>query len=247
MIKKITPVAIYTRKSTNTDSKQTISLARQTTEIKIFCDSHNLIIVKEFSESVSAKDNNRPEFKKLLDWLDQSANNIVVISNVSRLARNLRIWEHIENRLHQFRFVEMGINVPTMFMVNSYLSVATQERINISNRVKASYQVLKAKFGDDLKWGNPNIGEYSNKANEKKTELMQEHWKQILYLDALLFSKYRHTMTQVRRVEILNDMGARTRRGKKITPQSLSRAHRKLETGGVRLLAEMMDQLERET
>lgn len=244
--KKLTMVATYTRKSTNSETKQQISIQRQEIEIQMFCEQNNMLVVKRFSESQSGQHNNRPQFKKMIEWLDESANHIVVISNVSRLARNLRVWEHIEKRLYQFRFVELGNQIPTMFIVNMFLSVATQESINISNRVKASYKVLKERFGDELKWGNPEIHQHSKAGNERKTELMIEHWKPILFLEALIYSKFKHTMSLKDRVQWLNDEGKKTRRGNPITPQNILRAHKQLKTGGVKVLAQFINEIQRD-
>ena len=69
-LKKFIPVAIYTRKSTNSEDKQAVSIQRQTLEAQLFCQVHGMTIVKSFSESKSGKDNNRPEFKKLIKWFE---------------------------------------------------------------------------------------------------------------------------------------------------------------------------------
>ena len=232
-------VAIYTRRSTNVSGRQKLSFERQRKEIEIYCKQMNFIIVKEFSESASGKKVDRPQFKKMIDWLDVDGDRICVSYSVSRLSRTYGILDQIENRLHQFRFVETGSNVPSIQILNALMLVAKLESEAISTRVKASYQLLVDKHGKgNFKWGNPDIADQSEYGNFVKSEKTRKHWERIIFAEGLLYAQYGNTMSLIRRCEILNMQGYRTQKKKEITPQNLLRAHRTLDTGGIKVIAQ---------
>ena len=241
-------VAIYTRKSSENDTKQSKSLSRQTNEVGLFCKTHNFVVVKEFSDTKSAWNKpaeQRDGFMKLIDWLDQDAGHLAVMTEVSRLSRRLDIWNLIRERRKQFRIIELGDNEPTELMLSIYLSVASEESKKIGERVRSAYQLkLKTHGKGNFDWGNPNIAEQSSKGNEAKSKKVYEHWEPILILDAYL---YNAGLKQVARVEEINKQGHTSRptkhnknAGRPITASKLCQAHRIVGTGGVAELAKRL-------
>lgn len=223
--------AVYTRKSQKDDDRQVNSHDRQTNDIETFCKTHGFIIYKRFSDSETGLTNERPGWKKLLEFLDQSAEHYAVINSVSRMSRNLAVWSQIEDKLKQFRFVETGSSEPNLTTISVLLAVAAAESRRVSSRVKSAYQQLKQKYGDDLRWGNPNIGNLSHVGIEANKEKMFNHWIDILATDHALTVSL-PDWTQQRRIDHLNFMGFTTRRGNPIDRFNLLNAHRRLGTGG---------------
>jgi len=229
-------VAIYVRKSSTQDDKQSNSHARQDSDIESFCKRNSMVITKRFYDSSTGRNNNRSGFQQMIQWLDKNADHVVVMNSVSRLARNNSVWVHIEDRLNQFRFVEFGNVVPTDLMVGIFLSVAKEESKKISDRVKSAHRSLKEKHGDNLRWGNPNIGMQSQKGVDARRQRMIDHWSEILIVDASFYKVM--GWNQKTRLEHLYRMNHRTRNGKKITRQALIAAHNRLGTGGVKTMSE---------
>ena len=234
-----TLVAIYTRKSSEDDSKQSKSHERQRSEVVAFCGRNNFVITQEFSDDASAwklNPTDRPGFNKMMKWLDKDAGHVVVMSEVSRLSRSLSVWSEINQRLHQFRFVELGNNEPTKVIVSIYLALADEESKKISERVKTAYQSRVEKHGKgNFKWGNPNIKDHAAKGRATKTKNAIELWSHVINMDAHL---YKFTsLNQKFRVIELNRLGYTTSTGRPITASNLSRAHRKFGTGCVRSAA----------
>ena len=60
---------IYCRKSTDTDDKQVQSLDSQETELSRLAEAHGLEVVQILRESMSAKSEGRPVFKKALEMI----------------------------------------------------------------------------------------------------------------------------------------------------------------------------------
>ena len=232
-------VATYTRKSSKSETKQSQSHERQDHEVRSFCEQNNLIVVKEFSDTQSAwkgNGNDRPGFMKLIDWLDQNAGHIAVMTEVSRVARCPEVWEHIGKRIRQFRFIELGIQEPNEMVVGIFLSLAKAESDKISHRVKSAYDLRVSKFGKgNFAWGNPDIHKHSEKGRETIREKVRDCWEPTLIVDAYLYKLGK--LKQGERVIQLNKLGHRTRNNKPITASNLCKAHRIMRTGGVAQLA----------
>lgn len=244
------PVAIYTRKSSESEGKQKHSHNRQEVEIRSFCERNKFAIFHTYSDTKSAFSKpatDRPGFNSLINWLDKDASNIVVMTEVSRLARMLSVWEIIEPRLHQFRFVEFGNVEPTKLMVSVFLAIANEESEKIRSRVKSAYNQRLKEFGKgNFKWGNPNISEEGDKGRRIQSNKMKEWWLPILVMDAYLYKA--GIKSQTTRCAELNKLGRTTRptkrnnnKGRPITPQNLCRAHRQVGTGGVVFLSEEIE------
>lgn len=230
--------AVYTRKSQKDDSRQANSHDRQLNEIESFCKNNGFIIYKRFSDSQTGLNNERDGWKGLLEFLDQSAEHYAVISSVSRMGRNLSLWSDIEHLLPQFRFVETGPSEPNLTTISVLLAVAAAESRRISKRVKSAYAQLSEKYGDDLRWGNPEIGKLSSVGIAANREKMFNHWIDILATDHALTVSL-PDWNQERRIAHLNRMGYTTRSGRPIDRFNLLSAHRRIGTGGAAAMGEL--------
>jgi len=84
--------AILYRRVSTTDQKQFgNSLNAQQSSLRDFCSKHSINIVKEFQEDYSAKNFNRPEWKKLNDFANKNKNNIdyLLVVDWDRFSRNV--------------------------------------------------------------------------------------------------------------------------------------------------------------
>ena len=61
----------YCRKSRDEADKQILSIEAQQTELREYAKQNNLIVVKEFAESQSAKEPGRPIFNKMIEEIEK--------------------------------------------------------------------------------------------------------------------------------------------------------------------------------
>ena len=170
MIKK---AYAYCRISTN-ETKQKNSIEVQKAVIGSFAKSHGYEIVQYFIEERTGADDDRPIFNDVLNRCVKE-NAMLLTWKVDRLSRSLSIFNKIQDHLHLIRFVELQDMEPNLLVLSLLLGVAHQERLNIGVRVKATYQMLKAKefnlriqsLCDDLtKAGYCSLSSLSVKLNE---------------------------------------------------------------------------------
>jgi len=88
--KKLAPkYFLYTRKSTEDDDHQIMSIEAQLFELREFASRENLQILQEFTESKSAKKPGRPIFAEMIERIENSREPMGIISwHPDRLARN---------------------------------------------------------------------------------------------------------------------------------------------------------------
>ncbi|MBI2340664.1 MAG: recombinase family protein [Deltaproteobacteria bacterium] len=79
---------LYTRKSTDTEEKQVLSIEAQLVEARLFAEREKLSIVHEFTESMTAKVPGRPVFKEMLKRIEKGEANGIIAWHPDRLARN---------------------------------------------------------------------------------------------------------------------------------------------------------------
>ena len=99
-----TAVAIYARKSTESEDRQILSIDSQIHELELFAERENLNISKIFTEAKSAKAPGRPVFAELLALADRGKIDGIIVWKLDRLARNpvdggAVIWALEEQRL----------------------------------------------------------------------------------------------------------------------------------------------------
>jgi len=82
------PFFIYCRKSTDEEERQILSIEAQLTELRQFARQAGLLVVKEFSESKTAKEPGRPIFNQMVADLEKGGASGILAWNPDRLARN---------------------------------------------------------------------------------------------------------------------------------------------------------------
>ena len=209
----------YVRASTSED-KQKHSHAIQREVVSAFAGRHGYELVKEFSEYQSGTDDSRQEFNKALDYA--KANDCyILIYRLDRLARSLTAFSLFNDVLHRMRFTDMGDTEPNLMVIGVMLTLASQESINTSVRLKATIKHLKSS-NPELKWGNGNLyAEQGDKAlavRQSNAQRFNTHIKKIVA--DLRCAGYNDFNTIVNR---LNSMGITTRRGNTFNYHSLYR------------------------
>ena len=79
---------IYTRKSSEYEEKQILSIEAQLQELREFAQKENLEIVDEFVETKTAKEPGRPVFNEMLSQIEKGEADGILAWHPDRLARN---------------------------------------------------------------------------------------------------------------------------------------------------------------
>ena len=102
--------AILYRRVSTTEQKDTgSSLASQKEHLTSFCIRNDIEIIKDYEEDCSAKNFNRPEFGKLLEYAAKNKKNIdlVLFNKWDRFSRNALLGMTI---VHQLRGMDIDVN-----------------------------------------------------------------------------------------------------------------------------------------
>lgn len=132
-------------------------------------------VEKVFSEKISGKNMDRPQLRKMLDFVREG--DTVVIESISRLARSTRDFLNILDELEQKHVALVSLKeqidtaTPTgRFMVNVLASLAQLERQQILARQKEGIEAQKA--NGTYSGGRPRV-----QLNEKVFRSVCEEWK----------------------------------------------------------------------
>ena len=79
---------IYCRKSTESEEKQALSIEAQLAELREYARQNKLFVVREFTETKTAKEPGRPVFNKMLTQIEEGRASGILAWNPDRLARN---------------------------------------------------------------------------------------------------------------------------------------------------------------
>ncbi len=85
---------IYCRKSTEEEERQILSIEAQLTELRESAKKERLFVVKEFTESQTAKEPGRPVFNKMLEEIEKGNASGILAWNPDRVSPKLnRGWQ----------------------------------------------------------------------------------------------------------------------------------------------------------
>jgi DNA invertase Pin-like site-specific DNA recombinase len=208
----------YLRASTD-ESKQRNSLAVQQRAITAFSRLHGYEIVDWVSEYGSGKDDNRKGFTDALRR-SQAEGLFVIAAKADRLSRSLGCWDRLEGCRSRLRIAELGDEVVSELHLSLLLVIGSNERGIIAQRIKDTYQHLKAIHGDELKWGNPNIRDEAAKSIAIRKNNAGKHNDRIKKL-AKFVTEGGGSISDA--VDYINSLGITTRRGKAYTYANLCR------------------------
>ena len=93
---------LYCRKSSDSEDRQMLSIEAQLQELRDYALKNNLEVIKEFTESKTAKKPGREVFNKMISEIETGKADGIIAWNPDRLARNsvdggriiyLRYWQ----------------------------------------------------------------------------------------------------------------------------------------------------------
>jgi site-specific DNA recombinase len=79
---------LYCRKSSDSDDRQILSIEAQLLELRDYALKNNLEVIKEFTESKTAKKPGREVFNEMISGIEAGKANGIIAWNPDRLARN---------------------------------------------------------------------------------------------------------------------------------------------------------------
>lgn len=95
--------ALYTRVSTEDQSRFGHSLDEQEDRLKKLCDFKDYKVYKIYrEEGVSAKDTNRPKFQEMMTDMKEGKINKIIIYKLDRLTRSIKDLENICTMLEEY-------------------------------------------------------------------------------------------------------------------------------------------------
>lgn len=183
---------IYSRVSTDDQADNGYGRDHQRDVLKTYCKINNYEIAKEYLEDYSAKDFNRPEWKKLEIFAKANRKTIkrILFTKWDRFSRNmeeamrvireLRKWGITVNAVEQ----PLDLAVPNQkVMLAMYLIMPEVENDNISSRTKDGlYKATKeGAFVGTPPYGYSRIryGKYASMALNEDADLLVEIFKKV--------------------------------------------------------------------
>ena len=213
---------IYTRKSTDEDTKQVRSIEDQLTELKLFSQKENLDVIDVLVEKKSAKAPGRSIFNEMLERIRKGEANGIISWNPDRLARNSLDGGQIiylidQGLLNSLKFPTFWFEDTPQgrFMLNLAFSQAEYFINNLSVNVKRG-MLNKARRGEFPMKAPPG---YVNNRVTKKIDLDKKTAKYIKKA-FLLYSKGTYSYQKIS--DYLKSKGALSNRRKKKKPMSFS-------------------------
>ncbi len=162
-------IAIYARKSTESEDRQVLSLDSQVSELKSFAKNEGYEIIQVLTESKSAKAPGRPVFNKLISDIQHGKIDAILCWKLDRLARNPIdggniIWALEEKKLEaihtpQRTFFNTGND---KFWMALEFGISKKYVDDLSDNVKRG---LRARLEKGWITGRPPIGYLNNKEN----------------------------------------------------------------------------------
>jgi site-specific DNA recombinase len=110
---------LYIRVSTDEQAEKGHSLAHQDEMLRKYCLNNNIEIVAFFKEDYSAKTFERPEFKKLLDFIrkNKGAADLLMFLKWDRFSRNAPEAYMMISKLHKLGIEPQAIEQPLNFEI----------------------------------------------------------------------------------------------------------------------------------
>jgi site-specific DNA recombinase len=206
---------IYCRKSTDTEDKQVLSLDSQEKELLAIADKHNLKIVKNFRESMSAKSAGRPIFNQMMKMITTSKADAILCWKLDRLARNFVDGGVVMDSLQKGIIKEIrtyeSLHLPneTSFILAMQFGMANQYSRDLSVNVKRGNREKLARG----EWPNhAPFGYLNNKVD--KSIIVDPIRSQYLIRAFELYATGNYGFTGI--ANVLFEEGLRTRSGQKI-------------------------------
>ena len=213
---------LYTRKSTDTEDKQILSLESQENELKKLAETHGLNVVEILTESQSAKEPGRPIFNLMMSKIMTGEADAILCWKIDRLTRNPVDGGQIQWLLQQEKikcittFERTYLPHDNVLIMSIEQAMANQYLRDLSLNVKRGNRA-KLERGE---W--PNHAPFGYK-NDKSTKTIKPDKKRAPYVRRAyeLYATGAYTLTQIS--DILYDEGLRTSSGRKVYKSQIHR------------------------
>lgn len=206
---------IYSRKSSESEDKQVMSLDAQERELLELASKEKLYVVATFRESMSAKQEGRPIFAEMMEYVTSGKADAILCWKLDRLARNFvdggRIIDLLQrSKIQKIRTYE-GVHLPSdnVLMLAVQLGMANQYIRDLSTNVKRGNRQKLVQGG----WPHKAPFGYLNNKADKTLDISKKLAPYIVRAYEL-YVKERLTLKQV--TNKLHDEGLRTATGNKL-------------------------------
>lgn len=209
-------VAIYNRCSTEEENQKN-ALAIQAEESLELAEELGWLVVGQYVESQSGTTvNNRKEYKRLLEDLEEQKCDIVMVKSIDRLARNTKDWYLFldcitKNGIRLYLYLERKFYVDEDALVTGIKAILAEEfSKELSKKIKNAHRRRQEK-GLGLNITRPMYG--WNKVGKDCYEVKEEEAKYIR--QALELAKEGYGYRRISNV--LYEQGARNGKGQRIS------------------------------
>lgn len=207
----------YYRVSTQRQGQSGLGLESQQSVVADYINRQEGVLLHQYTEVESGKNNNRPELAKALQHC-QLTNSTLIVSKLDRLSRDLHFLSSVMQSNIKFICCDQPNSGPLVLQVLA--AVAEEERRAISTRTKLALTEAK-KRGVEL--GNPNFNEVRNTCTSNAHSQFMTNTKK--YREAILpvieNVKAAGTTTLKGIAEELNRLGFKSRTGKQFYPSTV--------------------------
>ena len=219
---------IYTRKSSESEDRQVLSIESQINELKELAKKRGLFVSEVFSESKSAKEPGRPVFNNMIKRIYTGEAKGIICWKLDRLARNpvdggSVIWAMKQKDLeivttsHIYSYQE-----DNLILMYIEFGMAQKYIDDLSKNVKRG---LKTKVEKGWKPGLAPIGYLNNKYSDKGDKRITKDPERFHLVRKMWDLMLSGTYTPPKIAEIANNSwGFRTRKLKRIGDKPLSRS-----------------------
>ena len=211
-----TPVAIYTRVSTDEQAEKGLSLSAQQNACRKFADHREWTVVEVYEDpGYSGKNDKRPDFQNMLEGARQGTFKVVLIHKLDRFSRN------IDSTLKNFRFLndhdvtlasvteEFDYSTPMGRMFFHMMAVFAQwylENLSAETAKGKKERVRKGLHNGSLSFG------YKSAGSREPAELVPDE-AEATHGAFELYSTGEYSNRQI--ADYLNQKGFKTRRGRR--------------------------------
>jgi site-specific DNA recombinase len=175
---------IYSRKSTEDEDRQALSIVAQLSELNAISRANNLSIVETFTESKSAKEPGREVFNEMLRRIEGGEADAILTWKLDRLARNFDDGGRIIGMLQRGVIREIRTFEKTYLPTDNVLTIAVE--LGMANQYVRDLSAnvrrgIREKIRRGIFYGKAPLG-YTNDPRLRTIEPHPEHFKKLKLL-----------------------------------------------------------------
>src|ERR1700694_3309423 len=191
---------IYSRKSSEDDDRQALSIVAQLSELNAIAETNQLSIVKTFTESKSAREPGREVFNEMLRRIEAGEANAILTWKLDRLARNFDDGGRLIGMLQRGVIQEIRTFEKTYLPTDNVLMIAME--LGMANQYVRDLSVniqrgIRERVRRGIFYGRAPLGYF----NEPKLRTIEPHPVDFPKLKRILerFATGEHSLTAIMR------------------------------------------------